>query len=233
MGKLLGTVAALALLASPASAALLIAGDIGGTTFTCADQQAACDTNPLVGTLALGNQTINGVQVNGSIQTSTKGGVNILDTSSLSLINVSGANRTIAFTVGDTDFVGPVDNWAVSGSGTWQNAIGSSITMRWYNDPTNTQGAESTGDTPGQLLHSFTDTVTLVADAFSTVASGAAADPNLFSMTETAFGTLVAGGSLVNRGQTEIKVAVIEPGSLALLGSALLMGGLALRRSRA
>ena len=180
------------------------------------------------GILELGDATINGVEVNGSIQTATKGPVNILDTSSLSLINVSGSNRTIAFTVGDTDFIGPIDTWAASGSGTWQSAVGSTITMRWYNDPTNQQGAESTGDTPGTLLHSFTDSVTKIADAFSTTASGAISDTDLFSMTETAFGTLVSGGTLLNRGQTEIKTTeVVEPGSLALLGGALLVGGLA------
>ena len=88
----------------------------------------------------------------------------------------------------------------------------------------NAQGADTTTDTPGTLLHTFTDIAGPLTDAFSTSLVGPANDPSLFSMTETAAGTLVAGGQLVSRGQTEIKelvTVVPEPGSLALLGGAL------------
>ena len=229
--------AAVALVAgvSPAGATLQIAADIGGTTFFCADNQA-CDINPAVGTLQISDQTINGVAVNGSVQTSTKGTTNILNTSALSLINNSGTDLTIAFAVGDTSFIGPVTSFSASGSGTWQTAEGSTITLNWFDDPANAQGADTATDTPGTLLHTFTDTAGPLTDAFSTSQTGTVNDPGLFSMTETASGVLVAGGSLINRGQTEIKVQdvvpVREPGSLALLGGAFLAGALVLRRRK-
>src|SRR4051794_9437197 len=91
---------------STSQAALLIAGNVGGSTFTCADNNLLCDTNPVTGILQLADQVINGVTVNGSIQTSTKGSVNVLDTSSLSIINNNATATAITFTVGDTSFVG-------------------------------------------------------------------------------------------------------------------------------
>lgn len=230
MRTLIGAVAALMVTASPAWAVLQIAGDIGGTTFFCADNDLTCDTAPATGVLQIADQTINGVVVNSSIQTSTKGTSNILNTSSLSLINNSGSDKTIIFTVGDTSFVGPIASFATAGSGTWQNADGSTLTLQFANDPANVQGADFAGDVPGSIIDTFSDTAVGAADAFSHSNSGAVTDPALFSMTLNASGTLVNGGQLINRGQTEIKnQTVIEPTSLALLGSGLLMLGLVRR----
>ena len=98
IGRVADAAAAALLIGMPqARADLLIAADIGGTTFNCADNQAGCDLNPTTGILQLADQTINGVQVNGSIQTSTITATpNTLNTSSLSVINNSGATRTIS-----------------------------------------------------------------------------------------------------------------------------------------
>jgi hypothetical protein len=227
------SVIALLALSAPAGATLQIAWDFGGTTGLCIDN-TGCDQNLAIGTLQLADQTINGVEVNGSIQTSTKSAaLDILNTSSLSVINTTGSSIPVTVTVSDNGFIGPVTQFATAGSGTWQSAVGSTLTMNWYNDPANAQGADTAGDTPGTLIDTFTSTALIAADSFSHNGSGAVADGALFSMTEQATGTLTAGATLLNRGQTEIKSAttvISEPSSLALLGAGLLGMAAFLRR---
>jgi hypothetical protein len=216
---------AFVLAGSTAQAALLIAGNVGGATFTCADNDPLCDTNPATSILQLADQVINGVTVNGSIQTSTKGPVNVLDTSSLSIINNNATATAITFTVSDTNFVGPATSFVSSGSGTFSGPVGSTVTLNWYDDPTNQQGAQAYNDTPGGLVDTFSATQTLArSQSFSHNNTGPVNDPTNFSMTLQATGTLAAGAQLLSRGQTETKeqVSIKEPGSLALLGAALL-----------
>lgn len=222
----------LAIVASPAHAVLQLSAAVNGfPTFTCADQQA-CDMDPTVGQLRIGDQILAGgaVQILGSSQiqqiATGPGTSNSLNTSSFQVINNTTGNLPITVAVSGTDFKGPVTSFSASGSGTAQNAIGSTTTLKFFGDTANRQGANSPNDTPGTLLASGTFNATLPTDAFSLNKSGAFVDPDLFSFTLWASGTLTPGGSLVNRGQATVSSQgpagrVPEPGSLLLLGSAL------------
>jgi hypothetical protein len=201
---------------APAHATLQIAIEAGVTTFFCADNQA-CDTNPTVGVLDIANQTIGGVRINGSIQQSQQGATDFLSTSSLSLINGTGASINASVAIGDIGFIGPVSSISLSGAGTYLAARGSSITMEWLADPANAQGADNVADLPGTVLDTFPFTSTRRADAFSHASDVPFSASGPFSMTLFATGTLTAGGSLINRGQTEIAAVVPEPATWAMM----------------
>src|SRR5262249_36527662 len=122
---LTATALGFASMAAPASATLQLALDINGALFTCVDNNAACDTNPLVGTLVTGDQTFNGVSFLGSAQTQLTGGINELTTTSFQITNTNGATVNYQLAIGGTDFIGPVTAIDQTGSGTFTNAIGS------------------------------------------------------------------------------------------------------------
>jgi PEP-CTERM motif len=210
----------LGFVSAPAQATLQVLADVNGTVVSCVDN-AACDLNPTVGTIQTANQVVNGVPINGSIQTSTgtpaNPGPDILNTSSLSIINTTAVAKALIVLVSDTDFTGPVASFETAGSGVWQNAIGSTITLSWFDDPNNGQGADNPGDTPGNLIDSFSYAASLLVDSFSHNGTGPISDAGPFSMTEEAFFTLTPFAQLINRGQTEIKSAVPEPSTWAMM----------------
>jgi hypothetical protein len=207
-------------LSVPAHAVLQIAADVSGTSFFCADN-TACDLNPAVGTIQVANQTIDGVAVNASIQLSTgtpaNPGQDLIDTSSLSVINTSGATRVVTVAVSDINFSAPVKSFHLTGSGTWVNAAGSSLLLKWFDDPANTQGADNAFDAPGNLLGTFTSAGTNPLLSFSTDQTGAASDTGPFSMTLWAQATLTPGAVLLDRGQGEIKTAIPETSTWAMM----------------
>jgi hypothetical protein len=231
MKQLLAATAAIALLAGcyPAYATLLFSVDVDGApvarfvdncvaSITC----PGGDQNPAIGTLAIATQSLGGVLVQGSVQTSTAGTVNILNSSSLQI--TSPAAHHVDAAVGDTGFIGPVNTASASASGTVQTGAGSAFAYTFYNDAVNDQGAQNPFDTPGAPIDTFAFTATdPLADAFAH-ASGPlnVVDPGLFSMTQTFTGDFVAGSVLVGNSQTELKTnQVPEPSSLAMLGAGL------------
>lgn len=222
------TLAVSTVLPLPAHAVLQLSSQFGGSTFSCVDNQASCDINPAVGTLQIANQTIGGVSIGGQLSIATSGtGFSSLNTSSLQVINTTGSGVTYQIAIGATNFSGPVQHFDASGSGTWQGAAGSTITMTYYDDPANSQGADTPTDLPGTLLSTLADTAVGVVDSFNLTQSGAIFDPALYSMTLGTTGTLTAGAELVSRGQALVKTNVIgstevpEPSSLLIIGSML------------
>jgi hypothetical protein len=235
-------------LAPKADAALIFAATVGGINVCAADQNSGCgfglvlnDLNPTPGILELATATVGGLEISGSLSTMTLGPpLNILDSGSLTVRNTTAAPVTATAAVGATGFVGPVEQAFVSGSGTWQTAADSVITLKWYDDPANSQGAEDPTDTPGSLLATFSDTAASFVDSFATGTLGPLAvnDQSAFSMTMSFTLTLVGNGELISRGQNLVKPdanltrAIPEPASLALLGIGLLATASTLRYRR-
>jgi hypothetical protein len=173
--KRLGTGAALAVLglatagiSSPAGAVLQLSADNNGTLFSCADN-AACDTNPAVGILEIGSMTSGGLMMSGSLSTADLAGA-VLNTASLQIVNLNHKAVTVTVSVGADNFVGPRDSYTFSGSDTFLNAKGATVTDTWWNDPGNAQPADSPTDRPGDLLGTGSYTVTQISDsaAFNT-----------------------------------------------------------------
>ena len=182
-----------------------------------------CTYNPAGNILTLSPEpfTLNGVLKDGELATATgvpgAPGLDSLNTSSLAVINETGVEKTITVTTSDIDFAGPVAKAELTASGTWQATIGSTITVKWWADPTNTQGADTSGNTPGVLLDMFTTTATGTVQSFSDNSAKSFSASGPFSMTEQVTYTLAPFGELLSRGVGMVATDVPEPSTWAMM----------------
>jgi hypothetical protein len=243
---------------SSAQAALIASASIdgGGTIFAIDnDATSTCgspvvgpcqlpDLDPVLGSLITAAHVTGGgdLSVGLAVQTQDIGPVNRLDSTGTQFTNDGAAAHTFSVAIGATDFQGPVTSATATGSGQWSTLSpggdfgDSSITMRWFNDPENVQGAlDPSAAQPGDLLATFTDLAGPGnPDSFSTGTLGpfAVNDPGLFSMTLQFDGTLDAGVRLTGREMTELKPVLASAPSTLLLVLGSVLGLLGWRRVR-
>jgi len=237
--------ALLAGLSTSAHALLILSASIdGGASIFARDNDATntcpaiviggCqlpDIDPTVGILTLLSTTAGAggdLAIGISTQTQDIGGLNRLDSTGTQITNNGVVSHAISLAVGATDFAGPSFEASASGAGQWSTLGGlfggSNIDMRWFNDPTNTQGAMTPfALQPGALIAAFSDIAgPNNPDSFS-FNSGpiAVLDPGLFGMTLQFDANLGAGVRMTGRELTEVKPQQVpEPTTLALLGLA-------------
>jgi hypothetical protein len=156
----------------------------------CVDNEA-CDANPETGTIQLDNFSVDGVEFNGSTLISTGTPANLgVDTlsSTMSIINTTGAAVGVVIAVGDTNFEHPTNRFNISWSvGPSPSGTSRSGDIIWFVDPSNGQGVPNfAGARIGDSL--FAETGSFQAESLRVFPVSAP-----FSMTEGSV-SIVLGG---------------------------------------
>jgi hypothetical protein len=207
-----------AISATPASATLQIALQVGPDSFFCADNNPACDTDPVIGTIQVADRTVDGITVDGSVQTSIHGvEFPTLSTASLSITNTLATLVVATVAVSDTDYAAVATRFVSSAGGTWVGPGGATTTQGFFVDPNNAQGAATAFDTPGTLIDTFSAASSPLTESFSHNGSTIMTLTSPFSLTEQATFVLPPGEQLLNRGQALVGIVVPEPSTWAML----------------
>jgi hypothetical protein len=200
---------------TPASATLQLYLDIGGTIFTANDSATP-------GIISLAPMTINGVVINGEFDASegnpTTPGNFFISSSVTTVHNTNSHAISIDVVVSDTDFTGPQTGFVLSGSGTWLRTPSSTLTENFFYDTSNTQGANSSGNTPGALIGAYTSPPASASPSFSFNQTPSVTGSPVFSFTEQSEYTLAAGGRLIGRQQVASAVPEISTWAMMALG---------------
>jgi hypothetical protein len=221
-----------ALGAAPAHATLQIAFTDGSTVVTCADGQA-CDLAGPANNIIVLNETVGAFHIIGTVAASVSGKGDDNLQFSTSLIQNSGPTTGhLTAIVGDTNFIGPVNDVRESASLT--SAVGSGAsTLRFFADPANGQPAGVGLNIPGTNLFTTSGTPTTDPDSFAGTANSLFVAGGLFSMTETANLALASGASIPGFNESMQSAAIPEASTWAMgIAGFALMGIMGLKRSR-
>jgi hypothetical protein len=234
MKKLALAAALLASTAIPAAATLQIAFTDGTSVITCADGQA-CDLAGPAHNIIVLNETVGNFHIIGTVAASSSAVGNDNLQFSTSLIQNSGSTLGhLTAIVGDTGFIGPVNDVRESASLTFNEAVGSGAsTLRFFADSANGQPAGIGLNTPGTLLFTTSGTPTTDPDSFAGTANSPFFAGGLFSMTETANLALAAGSSITGFNESMASSAIPETKTWVMLISGFgLMAALGWKKSR-
>ena len=232
MNKLLITTAILAGLATPAAATLQIAFTDGTNVITCADGQA-CDLAGPANNIIILNETVGAFHIIGTVAASSSSvAPNNLQFSTSLIQNTGATLGHLTAIVGDTNFIGPVNDVRESASLTFNSAVGSGAsTLRFFADPANGQPAGIGLNIPGQLLFTTSGTPTVDPDSFSGTNNSPFSASGLFSMTETANLALAAGSSITGFNASMASSSVVpEPSTWVMMGLGFAFLGFAGRK---
>ena len=224
----------LAALAVPANATLQIAFTDGTSVVTCADGQA-CDLAGPINNIIVLNETVGNFNIIGTVAASNSAaGADNLQFSTSLIRNTGSTLGHLTAIVGDTNFIGPVNDVRESASLTFNSAVGSGAsTLRFFADPANGQPAGVGLNIPGQLLFTATGTPTTDPDSFSGTNNSPFSAGGLFSMTETANLALAAGSSITGFNASMASSAVPEPSTWAMgIAGFALMGLMGFRQRK-